>query len=125
MYISIFQGISIKGDACVVLRLDCMVLIYLTLIPSVTTSLSQISTSTIRFYFFLTPFKYSTNLNMLPGLTSFLRYIHPRMTSRRTPIHKNHYFQPSMILPCRRLHFFFNGLVCWVFLFRKVPGLSA
>lgn len=117
MCISICGGISIKGDPCMILRLDCMVLIYFTLILFVTNSLSQISTPTIR-YFFLTPFRYSTNLNMLPGLISFLHYIHPRIISTRTPIHKAHLFQTSMVLPHRRpllsFFFFLSVLFCWV-----------
>lgn len=120
MYFSVFQGINIKGDPCVMLRLDCMVLICFTFILSVTTNLSQISTSTIWFFFSLTSFKYSTDRNMLLRLTSFWHDIYPRITSR-APIHKNHYFQPSVILPFRKIPFFsshFLGfwLVAWLIL---------
>lgn len=90
-------------------------------------------------FFFLTSFKCSTDLNVLLRLTSFWHDIYPRITSR-TPIHKNHYFQPSVILPFRKIPFFSSclfgfWLVAWLILgfalfyfvlfqFRKVLGLT-
>lgn len=91
--------------------------------PILSKNLSQTSTSTIRFFFFLAPFKCLVSFNMLLHLAS-LHYIYPRIICNLPWFYLYkaafYFFSSSS---SSSLFFFSFPCICFVLLFNSETGL--